>query len=208
MNTIMISAVRKISACFFTIILSVAFSTQAHAVVINFDDLTYVPLDPESPSFGDFPLNTQYQSQGLVISNAYLLPYGSEEEIISGSNYLLAGASGSSMTLSFVGDLPTYVGMYIDSAQLGILYTNAYGPSGFFASHQKLDSDWEYVFFESATGIAQIEMWATQQHRVSGGAIDDITYTYASVPETSSLGLSILAILILFSRRFRWWPKG
>jgi hypothetical protein len=203
MSALLFSAVRKISACFAATILITIFSASAHAVVINFDDLTFVPLDPETPSFGDHPLGDEYASQGLGISNAYLLPYSADEEVISGSNYLLAGASGSSMYFSFLGDLPTYVAMYIGGNPVGTLYTNARGPSGYFSSHQKDNSNWEYVTFESATGIAEIEIWATQQHRVSGAKIDDITYTYASVPEPSSLGLLILATLAVFYRRVK-----
>lgn len=204
MSRLLLSSFRQISAFFAAIILAVIFSVSAHAVVINFDDLTFVPLDPESPSFGDHPLGNQYQSQGLLIDNAYLLPYGTDEEIISGTNYLLAGASGSSMTFSFVGELPTYVAMYIGGNPVGVLHTNAYGPSGFFASHQKESDDWEYVTFESATGISQIEMWATQQHRVSGAKVDDITFAYASVPEPSSFILWVLAFFVLFCRRIKW----
>jgi hypothetical protein len=203
MNALLFSAVRNFFACFAAIILMSVCSIKAHALVIDFDDLTYVPLNPEFPSFGDYPLGNEYRSQGLLINNAYLLPYGENDDIISGRNYLLAGASGSSMTFSFVGELPTFVGMYIGGNPLGILYTNAYGPSGFLASHQKEGGGWEYVSFESATGIAQIEMWATQQQRVSGAMIDNLTYTYASVPESSSFGLLFLAALVLFCRRFR-----
>ncbi|PUA30620.1 MAG: hypothetical protein B0W54_09155 [Cellvibrio sp. 79] len=208
MSNLLFPAVRKISACISTMILAVVFSAQVQAVVIDFDDLTYVPIDPEFPSFGDFPLDNQYQSQGLLISNAYLLPYAEGDDIISGKNYLLAGASGSSMTLSFIGALPTYVGMYLGGDPLGVLYTNVYGPAGFFASHEKEDSGWEYVFFESATGIAQIEISASQQHRVSGAVIDDLTYTYASVPEPSSFMLWAFAIIGLFCRRLGWIKEG
>ena len=208
MSALLFSAVRKISACFAATILITIFSASAHAVVINFDDLTFVPLDPESPSFGDHPLGDEYASQGLWISNAYLLPYTADEKIISGSNYLFAGASGSSMSLLFFGELPTYVAMYIGGNPVGTLHTNAYGPSGIIASHEKEDDNWEYVTFESATGIAEIEMWSTQQHRVSGAKIDDITYTYASVPEPSSLGLLLLAALALFNRRISGRNKG
>lgn len=204
MSVLRFSAFRKIFACFAATILMSTFPLHASAVVINFDDLTYVPVDPDFPSFGDYPLDNQYKSQGLVIDNAYLLPYSSDDDIISGRNYLLAGASGSPMNLLFVGELPTFVAMYIGGNPLGVLHTSAYGPAGFFASHQKEDSDWEYVTFESATGIAQIEMWASQQQRVSGGAIDNLTYTYASVPEPSSSGLLIFGAFVLFYRRFKW----
>lgn len=202
------SAVRKIFAGFTTVILAAVFAAQAQAVVINFDDLTFVPLDPDSPSFGDHPLGDEYRSQGLLIGNAFLLPYGADDDIISGRNYLLAGASGSPMELAFIGQLPTFVGMYIGGSPSGVLYTNAYGPSGLVASHQKESSGWEYVTFEFATGISQIEMWATQQQRVSGASIDDITFTYSSVPEPSSFILWVLVFFVLFCRRkvnMRWY---
>ena len=182
-------------------ILVVLFSAKAQAVLIDFDDLTYVPENPMFPSFGDVPLYDQYRSQGLLISNAYLIPACPDGEFMSGANCLLAGASGSSMTLSFVGELPTYVGMYLGGSPVGVLYTKVYGTSGLFASHEKEDEGWEYVFFESATGIAQIEMFASQQHRVSGALIDNLTYTYASVPEPSSFILWAFVIIALFFRR-------
>lgn len=207
MNCLLGAAVKIISACCSAIVLSFVFITQAQAVVINFDDLTYVPLDPDFPSFGDTPLYDQYRSQGLLISNAYLLPYAGDDEVISGINYLLAGASGSPMVLSFVGDLPTYVGMYIGGGPLGVLYTNAYGPSGLFASLEREGSGWRYVSFTSVTGIARIEMYSSQQQRVSGATIDDLTYTYGAVPESSSLVLLAFAVIVLFCRRSEWIQK-
>jgi hypothetical protein len=203
MSALLFSAVRKISACFAAIIFTSVLSFHAHAVVINFDDLTYVPENPDFPSFGDVPLGDQYRSQGLLIDNAFLLPYAPDDDIISWKNYLLAGAMGSPMTLRFVGELPTYVGMYLGGNPLGVLYTSVYDQSGVIASHEKENGGWEYVSFESATGISRIEMFASQQTRVSGAVIDDITYTYASVSEPSSLGLLLLAALALFNRRTR-----
>lgn len=200
MRSLLFCSVRKFFICGAAII-AAAFSVQARAVLIDFDDLTYIPENPEHPSFGEFPLDTQYQAQGLLINNAFLLPYAEGDDSISGTNYLLAGASGSSMTLSFIGKLPTYVGMYIGGRPAGVLYTMAYGPSGIFASHEKEEGGWEYVSFESNTGIARIEMFASQQHRVSGAKIEDITFTYASVPEPSSLMLAVLAIIISYLRR-------
>lgn len=192
---------KKFFTFFSAITLVVLFSAKAQAVLIDFDDLTYVPENPMFPSFGDVPLYDQYQSQGLLIGNAYLAPSCPDGEFISGENCLLAGASGSSMTLSFVGKLPTYVGMYLGGDPAGVLYTTVYGPSGLVASHQKEESGWEYISFKSSTGIATIEMFASQQTRVSGVMIDDITYTYAEVPESSSLILWIFAGIVLFYRR-------
>lgn len=193
---------KKFLPFFSTMIFVVAFAAKAQAVLIDFDDLTYVPDNPMSPSFGDTPLNNQYKSQGLLIGNAFLLPYGEGRDSISQKNFLLAGASGDVMTLSFVGKLPTYVGMYLGGDPLGVLYTSVYGPPGLVASHEKEDGGWEYVSFKSPKGISKIEMFASQQTRVSGAMIDDITYTYAEVPEPSALALWAFAIVVLFRRRF------
>lgn len=207
MNSLLFPTARKFFRFFYTMILVVLFSAKAQAVLIDFDDLTYVPEDPLFASFSDFPLHDEYRSQGLLISNAFLLPYAEGDDLISWENYLLAGAAGNSMTLSFVGDLPISVGMYLGGTPLGVLYTNVYASSGVVASHEKREGGWEYVFFESSAGISQIEMFASQQTRVSGAKIDDLTYTYASVPEPSSLILWAFAIIVLLHRRIgsiRW----
>ena len=201
---------------FAAIVLLSILAVQAHAVLINFDDLTYVPVDPSDPFFADVPLDNQYLSQGLSIANAFLLPYdldsSSDPDRISGPNYLLAGASGDYMTLSFVGNLPTYVGMYVGSFSQEMIFTNAYGPSGLVASlHTAGDGGpfndqspyvpKQYLSFESATGVSKIEMWGWYGGRVSG-FVDDITFTYTSVPEPSSLILFGLGALVLVYRRF------
>jgi hypothetical protein len=208
---------RCLFKAFAAIVFLFTFSLSAHAVLINFDDLTYVPVDPEDPSFDDFPLDNQYLSQGLSISNAFLLPYdmdsGSDPDRISGPNYLLAGAAGDDMTLSFVGRLPTHVGMYVGAFSHEMIFTDAYGPAGLIASlHTAGDGGpfndqspyipKQYLTFESAGGISRIDLSGWYGSRVSG-FVDDITYTYADVPEPSPLVLLGLGVLALTYRRVK-----
>ena len=217
MSTTPFSAFTRIFKYFAAIVLLSAVALQAHAVLINFDDLTYVPVDPDDPFFADDPLDNQYLSQGLSISNAFLLPYdldsASDEDRISGPNYLLAGGGGESMTLSFVGKLPTFVGMYVGAFSHEMIFTDAYGPAGLVASlHTAGDGGpfndqspyvpKQYLTFESATGISRIELSGWYGSRVSG-FVDDLTYTYSEVPEPSSLMLFGLGALVLGYRGFR-----
>ena len=220
MNKVPFHAFRRVFKHFSAIVLLSCLSFQAHAVLIDFDDLTYVPEDPEWPFFADVPLDNQYLSQGLSISNAYLLPYyfdpatdpGNDPEVISGPNYLLAGGGGSGMTLSFVGKLPTYVGMYVGSFSHEMIFTDAYGPSGLVASlhtageggpfnDQSPYVPRQYLSFESAAGISRIDMSGWYGSRVSG-YVDDLTFTYTEVPEPSSIALFGLGAFVLFGRRY------
>lgn len=214
MRTMPLSAfARRVKFFVATIFLS-TLAFNAHAVLINFDDLVYVPVDPDNPHFSDVPLDNQYLSQGLGIANAYLLPYleaDSDPDVISGPNYLLAGASGSPMTLYFVGELPTYVGMYVGSFINEMIFVDAYGPAGLVDSlytkgeggpfnDQSPYEPRQYLSFESATGISSIDVTGWYGSRVSG-YIDDITFTYAAVPEPSQLILLAIGALAFFSRR-------
>lgn len=224
MSTTPFSTFSRIFAYFAAIVLFSSVALKAHAVLINFDDLTYVPVDPEYPFFADVPLDNQYLSQGLSISNAYLQPYyidpdsPPDPDVISGPNYLLAGASGDVMTLSFVGTLPTYVGMYVGSFINEMIFTKAYGPSGLISSpyttgdggpfnDQSPYVPRQYLTYESAAGISKIELWGWYGGRASG-YVDDITYTYSEVPEPAPLTLFGLGVLVLVYRRFKGFTKG
>ncbi len=221
MSTTPFSTFKRFFAYFAAIVLLSSVAFKANAVLINFDDLTYEPVDPEFPFFADVPLDNQYLSQGLSISNAYLLPYyfdpsedpGTDPDVISGPNYLLAGASGDVMTLSFVGNLPTYVGMYVGAFSREMIFTDAYGPSGLISSlytagdggpfnDQSPYVPRQYLSYESATGISKIELWGWYGSRVSG-YVDDITFTYSEVPEPSPLILFGLGVFVLVSRHVR-----
>lgn len=197
---------------FVAIVLLFTFPLKVHAALIDFDDLTYVPEDPEWPFFADTPVTNQYLSKGLSVSDGYLLPYdldpASDPDRISGSNYLLAG---NIMTLSFVGELPTYVGMYLGSFSHETIFADAYDTSGFLSSVYTagdggpyLSAPYvpkQYISFESSTGISRINISGFYGSRVSG-FVDDLTFTYASVPEPSSFILFGLGMLVVAYRRF------
>ena len=188
--------------------------SNAHAVFINFDDLTYVPEYPEMPDFSDTPVTDQYASQGLSVLDGYLAPYNffnPDAELgpndISGPNYLLGGTS---LTLHFLGEkLPTYVGMYVGSMQEAI-FLEAYGVSGLLGSASTIGPGmptWEtvseprqYVSFAFAEGIKSINMWGARGSRVSAN-VDDLTFTYADVPEPSPFILMCLGVFAIFYKR-------
>jgi hypothetical protein len=187
----------------------VLLSLPAHAVLINFDDLTYVPGDEEFPHFADTPVSDQYASLGLYIADGYLLPYGDSDDpdFISGPNFLLGG---NSMTLFFSGELPTHVGMYVMSPQEDAIFLEAYGTSGLIAIVQTagyagpfVDSPYvpkQYVTFNSNEGIDRIDVRNFYGSRVSA-MIDDLTFTHASVPEPSLFALMGIGLATLFYRR-------
>jgi len=188
-------------------------ANNVHAVFINFDDLTYVPSDPEWPHFSDVPITDQYASQGLIVDGGFLGPYyySSEGELepdaISGPNYLLGS---NYLDLNFVGEkLPTYVGMYVGSGYEAI-FLEAYGASGLLgstytkgAAPPSWDAPYEprqYVSFEFAEGIKQIQMWGAFGSRTSAH-VDDLTFTYADVPEPSPFILMCLGVFAIFYKR-------
>ena len=181
---------------------------NAQAVFIDFDDLTYIPEYPEWPFFADTPVTDQYLSQGLLVAEGFLYPYASETDpnFISGPNYLLGGTS---LGLNFVGEnLPTYVGMYVESAGEAI-FLEAYGTSGLlFSTYTAGDggpffsapyTPKQYISFESVEGIKSIQMSGFYGSRTSAH-IDDLTFTYADVPEPSTFMLLLLGIAVLIYR--------
>jgi hypothetical protein len=204
---------------FSALLLASLIVNNAYAVFIDFDDLTYVPVYPEMPYFADMPLSDQYASQGLSIVNGYLNPYNYSDpdyvdpNVISGPNYLLGDTS---LALHFLGEkLPTYVGMYVGSPQEAI-YLEAYGTSGLLATVHTIGPiapTWEtlpeprqYMSFEFAEGIKQINMWGSRGSRVSA-MVDDLTFTYADVPEPSPFILLCLGIFAIFYRRMDFRNK-
>ena len=174
-------------------------TSNAHAVVIDFDDL--VPIyDPDFPCFCDNPLTDQYASKGLMIDNAYL----NGESYDGGLTYENILLSGPYTQLNFTGTLPTFVSMLVTSAHDDAIYLTAYGSSGFIASVQTpgyagseddpLAVPNFMVSFSSATGIKSINIDSFYFLR-TGAAIDDLIYTYTPVPEPSSLILLALSFL-------------
>jgi len=181
-------------------------SSNAHAVVVNFDDLVPV-YDPDFPCFCDNPLTDQYADKGLLISNAYL----NGESNDGGQTYQNFLLSGPYTQLNFTGTLPTFVSMLVTSAHDDAVFLTAYGPSGFTklvqtpgwagSDDDPLPVSNYLVSFSSATGIDTINIDCYYFLR-TGASIDDITFTYSSLPEPSSIGLLALGLLALLRRKF------
>ena len=190
----------------FTAIFSIAIASNAYATFIDFDDLTPV-YDPVFGCFCDNPLTNQYESKGLLIENAYLNG-GSLDGGLTYENILL---SGPHTTLYFVGQLPTFVSMYVTSANGDAIYLTAYGPGG-ESNYQTggyggPDYDTpvipnEYVSFQTDLGISQINIDSFYFLRV-GAAIDNLTFTHSSVPEPSAPLLFLLGCIALAWKRLK-----
>lgn len=197
---------RLLGICFFSALFPAA---SVHAVVINFDDLDYIPSDPVFDHFGDHPVTNEYLDQGLLIVDGYLAQWSdtNPDWVVSGPNYLLGGNSPS---LIFVGDaLPVFVSMYVTSVGQDAGYLHASGPHGW--TEQQSTPGWggpnetdpfeprQLITFYSATGIQHIAMWSFQGSRVSL-AIDDLTYEYAQVPAPATWLLFGLGICVMCLR--------
>lgn len=195
-------------AVLFCVLLSL-FSVPAKAVVINFDDLVYVPTWPED-FFGDHELTDEYEDQGLLISGGFLsVWHEGTGPSVSGPNYLTAGHD---LTLEFIGELPTFVSMYVSSSWGQAVFLSAYSSSGLIASHttdgwKGFDTDPLYVpnqlvSFSANEGISEISVGDFYGQR-TGAMIDDLTFTYsAQVPEPSSVFLFGLGLLAIFGRAY------
>jgi hypothetical protein len=179
----------------------------AQATFINFDDILYVPADPESPNFYDVELTNQYADKGLWVDGGFIMSYDGIDPgtVVSQPSFLLAS---NLLILSFTGDLPTFVGMYVSSSFEESIYLNAYNSTGLVASKNTLgyqpdeneDNDdgytpKQYVTFNVDAGISSITIENAYNIRVSA-LIDDLTFTRnASVPEPSSVILLMLGLL-------------
>src|SRR6478735_6403612 len=83
----------------------------ARATTITFDDIPYIPVDPEWPQFDDVHVTDQYLSQGLLIDGGFLGRRYPPEDNLANPQYLIGSKF---MRMTFVGDaLPTYVAMTI-----------------------------------------------------------------------------------------------
>lgn len=187
-----------IAAC-----ISLGMANSAFAVLIDFDDLTPV-YDPEFPCWCDNPLTDQYASQGVIFNGGAWV-----NSDIDSNNVMTTGSGGAS--ISFIGNLPTFVSMNVTSLQGDAIGLEAWGPSGVIAFKQTLG--WfgfeegyipavpnELISFSSDVGISSISILGFYNLRVEAD-IDNINFTYAPIPEPSSLVLISLGLLGIFWRR-------
>lgn len=185
------------TAAIFTVFI---MSNHALATFIDFDDLNPI-YDPDFPCWCDNPLSDEYLERGLHIHGAWVNG-GSGENIMLTSDWA---------SLEFVGALPTFVSMNITSHYGDAIFLDAYGTSGFLFS--KHTSGWmgleenstpvipnEFITLSSDVGIKSISIQGFYGMRI-GAAIDNLTFTYASVPEPSTMALIALGLFSLVSRR-------
>jgi len=188
----------------------------AQATFINFDDILYVPADPESPNFYDVELTNQYADKGLLVAGGFIMSYDGIDPgtVVSQPSFLLAS---NFLTLSFIGNLPTFVGMYVSSSFEESIYLSAYNSTGLVGlkntlgyqpdENEENDGGYtpkQYVTFNVDTGISSITVENAYNMRVSA-LIDDLTFTRsASVPEPSSVLLLMLGLLgLVVTRKFK-----
>jgi len=173
---------------------------NALAIFIDFDDLNPV-YDPDFPCWCDNPLSDEYLDQGLRINGAWVNGDGVNNIMLT-SNWA---------SLEFVNILPTFVSMNVTSHYGDAIFLDAFGTSGLLLS--KHTSGWmgleenstevipnEYISFSSDVGIKTITIQGFYNMRI-GAAIDNLTFTHASVPESSSIVLMSLGLFGLMWRR-------
>ena len=198
--------IKNIALLFF---LASTLINPVRAAIITFDDIPYVPVDPDWPQFYDVDVTDQYLSEGLLIEGGFLgRRYPVEEhqanpQFLFGSNF---------MRMIFVGDrLPNYVTMTVSSVFDYANIINFYGPNGHLfemitSGYAGIDSDNPYrpdqpISFTSATGISEITFEGYFNMRW-GTLVDNLKFKSSPqtiVPEPGllllfSLGLSLLLI--------------
>lgn len=124
-------------------------------------------------------------------------------------NYLITGPYGQ---LIFSGELPTFVNIFVTSIHSDAIYLSAWGPDGFLETKKTPgfggpfdDTPPEpnfYISFTAEKGIKFIDISAFYFRR-TGAMIDDLTYTYASVPEPESFLLLMMGLTALIGKQMR-----
>jgi hypothetical protein len=190
-------------------------SSPARATVIDFDDIPYVPIDPESPQFYDVTVADQYLSEGLRIRGAYLGRHYPLEASLDNPQFLWGS---NFMRMTFVGDqLPVYVAMLVSSVFDYANIINFYGPDGHLfemitPGSMGNEPNEPYrenhpIEFTSLTGISEITFRGYFNMRW-GTMVDNLQFESsvpASVPEPRLLLLFCVGLgLLVLSRRNRF----
>ena len=174
---------------------------SALAITLTFDELN--PADYEGEGVETPFLTNEYESLGLVFDGAaYLHTWTNSQPAMSLPNYVI----GPGFILNFLGDLPTYVSLFVGSSTGHAVFLDAHGPSGYHES-QRTDGElngWgseestpyvpnQFVFFSSPMGISSIELSGQ-----SDAFIDNLTFTNEpsiAAPESSTFILFAIGLL-------------
>ena len=179
------------------------------AITLTFDDLD--PADYEHETGEPGFLTNEYESLGLVFEGAaYLLTWTQSQPAMSLPNYVI----GPGFNLNFVGDLPTYVSLFVGSSTGHKVELAAFGTNGFLeykitdGEVHGMGSDQstpyvpnQFVFFSSPEGISSIQLSGQ-----SDAYVDNLTFTNEAniaAPESSTFILFVIGLagLILCNRK-------
>lgn len=181
----------------------------AAAITLTFDELDPADYDPGTGELGF--LTDEYESIGLLFEGAaYLLAWTEFQHPKSLPNYVI----GPGFSLNFVGDLPTYVSLFVGSSTGSQVVLDAFGLNDY---HEYKITDGEvhgmgseestpyipnqFVSFSSPTGISSIHLSGQ-----SDAFIDNLTFTDEpdiAAPESSTFILFVIGLLglILCNRK-------
>lgn len=175
-------------------VLSALLPMSASAVFIDFNDLNPV-YDEEWPCWCDNELSDQYLDKGLLIHGSWVNGAG-------GQNVMTTSNFGS---LEFIGSLPVFVSMDVYSVYGDATVFNVYGLSGHLFTYITPWPDYEsekpeFVTLTATEGIQFITIEGWYGMRM-GAQIDNLTYTYAAVPEPAPALLISLGLFFMAYRR-------
>ena len=186
---------RKISSAVCLVVFVLFTVGNAHAVTIDFDDIDPFELNGDE---GYLPLTNQYESLGVIFeSSAYFSRQG---KMLDGPGF----------GFRFVHELPTYVSMYVGSADQLKVGVSFYDLNGYIDTvvtdgwvrgmNEELSTpyrDNQFVSFYAPQGISYVHV-ASQQTAY----MDNLSFS-VNVPEPSSFLLLFLGILITYLHRKR-----
>lgn len=190
------------------ILLLSAIANNVYAVFIDFDDIEARPSDPFGECSCGHILSDEYASQGLLFEGdgSWLIgssfPDGTNQNGVQAYN---------GISISFLGRLPNFISFNGFSVHQDAIFTEVWGENGYLFTH--VGSGWrgteetstpyipgELISFSASEGIKSLYISSLYNLRV-GPYIDNLTFEYKSVPESSALVIFIIALTSLFWRR-------
>jgi hypothetical protein len=195
-------------------LIALVLTNPVRAASITFDDIPYIPVDPDWPQFDDVYVTDQYLSEGLLIEGGFLGRRYPLEENLANPQFLFGS---NFMRMTFVGDrLPNYVTMTVSSVfESYANVINFYGPNGHLYEMITSGFDgWEPykpyrpdqpISFTSLTGISEITFEGALNMRW-GTLVDNLKFKSSprtAVPEPGLLLLFCLGGGVLVLSRCR-----